>query len=249
MNNKSPHIELFQLLMWMLFMYFASQVLFGIVLSMFSSVEFLNEHMQDPRIFLSGAVMLQVMAFAIPPLIIMRTARRPYTDYIGLHKLTWKWIGITLFVFVASIFIMQILATINGRLEDILPNSSLIQSEKDGDELMNTMVSNPSYIQFFFSLLIMGVLTPICEELFFRGFLLGSFLKISQGNKHFAVVTSSLIFAGLHLQPLKLLPMIFLGMCLGYLYVESKNLKYSILFHSLINSSQIILAFVVSAEV
>jgi sodium transport system permease protein len=248
MNPKSPHIELFQLLMWMLFMYFASQLLFGVVLSMFTSIEFLNEHMNDPRIFLSGAVMLQVMAFVLPPLIIVRSSQKPYTDFIGIGKMTAKWIGITIVVFILSYFVMQILSVINGRLEDIIPNSSLIQAEKEGDELMNALVSNPSYIQFIFSLVIIGILTPICEELFFRGFLLGAFLKISQGNKHFAVFTSSLIFAGLHLQPLKLLPMLFLGMCLGYLYVESKNLKYSILFHSLINSSQIILAFILSSE-
>lgn len=229
-------------------MYFASQVLFGIILSLFGDIEFLNENMQDPRIFLGGAVMLQVMAFAIPPLIIIRTSGRPYTDFIGLSKLTWKWIGITLFVFIASLFIMEILAVINGRLEDIIPNNSLILSEKEGDLFMNELVTTESYAQFFFMLLIIGILTPICEELFFRGFLLGSFLRISRGNKHFAVLTSSLIFAGLHLQPLKLLPMIFLGMCLGYLYVESKNLKYPILFHALINSSQLIVGFVLGPE-
>lgn len=246
MERKSPHMEILYLFIFMMLGYFATTVVFGLVLSFFVTPELVLEIGDAPQFYYVSSLFFQVFAFVLPPLIIMRMANRPYTDFIGLGRVEWKWIGITILVFIVSLFVMDALAGINSFLEDLIPNSPIIASEKESDAFMQELVSSPDYVQFFFTLVIIGILTPICEELFFRGFLLGSFLRISQGNKHFAVLTSSLIFAGLHLQPLKLLPMIFLGMCLGYLYVEGKNLKYSILFHALINSSQIIVAFIMS---
>lgn len=244
-ERKSPNMELFQLFMFMFFGLFMATFLMSAVYGIEGITE---ENSQDPTFFFITSGGVQFLAFLMPPILIIKMSGQSYKNFFAIGKTSLNWIGITVVTFVFGYIVMQILGSINSRLEDIFPNSEVLLNEHKQDELINAIVSTPGIPYLLSSILVIGVITPICEELFFRGFLLGSFLRISKGNKHFAVITSSLIFAALHLQPLKILPMFFLALCLGYLYTEGKNLKYPILFHSLINTSQILIAYFIGIE-
>ena len=76
--------------------------------------------------------------------------------------------------------------------------------------------------QFVINLLIMSVLAAVGEEIFFRGILLRVLSKWF-GNIHVGVITSALIFTLVHFQPYKILPMLTLGIFLGYVYYRTKN--------------------------
>ena len=68
-------------------------------------------------------------------------------------------------------------------------------------------------------------------------------LKEASNNMHFGVVISAIIFAALHMQPWNLLPMIAMGVILGYVYVYLKDIRYSMLIHFLFNAIQIVVIF------
>ncbi|MDW7674220.1 MAG: type II CAAX endopeptidase family protein [Bacillota bacterium] len=84
-------------------------------------------------------------------------------------------------------------------------------------------------------LVVMGsVLAPLGEEIFFRGFVY-SILRHRLGIK-FGIILSSIIFAGLHFDFIRLIPIAVGGIGLAILYERSGSLITPIIAHSVWNS-------------
>jgi sodium transport system permease protein len=81
---------------------------------------------------------------------------------------------------------------------------------------------------------ILIILPPICEEIFFRGFLLSGLRQ--KGNVVTALILVSAIFAVFHFLPSKFLPTGLIGLWLGYLVVATGSLYPAILAH-LVNNA------------
>ena len=83
-----------------------------------------------------------------------------------------------------------------------------------------------------------AIAAPFFEEILFRGFLLPSL------TRYFpvwgAIVLSSFLFAIAHLSLSEVLPLMTLGMVLGFVYSRSRNLLSSMLLHSLWNSGTLL---------
>ena len=78
------------------------------------------------------------------------------------------------------------------------------------------------------------ILAPICEELFFRGFLFKGF-STKYGWK-ISLVLSSLIFSIFHGQVATLIPTFLLGALFAYLYQRTQSLFPSMILHFAVNS-------------
>jgi membrane protease YdiL (CAAX protease family) len=87
---------------------------------------------------------------------------------------------------------------------------------------------------------LVGVVVPIGEEIFFRGLTLGALRRTL--NRHVAVAVSALFFALAHLQLVELVPILILGLVLGYLYDLTGSLIPGMIAHGL-NNLAAILAF------
>eukprot|EP00850_Spirogloea_muscicola_P004019 SM000017S02759 [mRNA] locus=s17:114220:115831:+ [translate_table: standard] len=81
---------------------------------------------------------------------------------------------------------------------------------------------------------VVSVCAPIWEEVIFRGFLLASLTRYLPVWA--AVGTSALAFALAHFSLQRLLPLYFLGIVIGVVYVRSRNLLASMVLHSLWNT-------------
>lgn len=81
---------------------------------------------------------------------------------------------------------------------------------------------------------VVSVCAPMWEEIVFRGFLLPSLTKYMPVWG--AILVSSLAFALAHFNIQRMLPLVFLGMVMGAVFVRSKNLLPSMLLHSLWNA-------------
>lgn len=75
-----------------------------------------------------------------------------------------------------------------------------------------------------------AVFPGICEEVFFRGFLLRHLSRIAPTTV--AVLLSSLLFAGFHLDPVHILGVVPLGLWLGFITIRSQSLFPAILAHA-----------------
>ena len=84
-------------------------------------------------------------------------------------------------------------------------------------------------------LYLVGALLPaVCEEFFFRGYLLQ--LCLRHFTKLQALVIVSSLFAVLHIQFIALLPLFVFGFLLGLLTLKTGRLSYAVLVHFLNNS-------------
>lgn len=76
----------------------------------------------------------------------------------------------------------------------------------------------------------LALVTPVSEEVLFRGFVLRGLLRnIGAGP---AVVSTALVFAAFHLDPGTVVPIFFTGLALGFLYVKTGSLWPCIAAHA-----------------
>lgn len=81
-------------------------------------------------------------------------------------------------------------------------------------------------------ILIISILPGICEEILFRGFMVRFYE--SHGTK-VAIVVSAVLFATFHLDPFRFLPVLVLGLLLGWLTLRSGSIINSMFSHALNN--------------
>lgn len=200
----------------------------------------------NPKFVLSYTLFFQIHAFLISFLIMLRLTGQKFKNLVFVGSIDKRKLGITVLICIGALIVMPLLSSINAPLKEILP-PNIVQNELARDQLNDALMFHNNGLQFVFSLLIMALLPAICEELIFRGFLIGK-IKEGGGSENMAIIISAAIFALTHLQPLKFLPMFFLGLCLGFIYLKFRNIKYAMLFHFLVNGLQITIAYLVGSE-
>jgi membrane protease YdiL (CAAX protease family) len=97
--------------------------------------------------------------------------------------------------------------------------------------------SSPSIIKMVNSI----ILTPLMEEVFFRGILLALVIKYSE-KQVAAVILVSVLYAVDHLNYYHILDslphafvMFFTGMISGYIFLKTKNIIFPVMFHIFYN--------------
>jgi len=99
---------------------------------------------------------------------------------------------------------------------------------------------------FVLALIVAVIVAPVVEELFFRGFVHNA-LRARIGVVG-AIVVSSLIFALYHANLWLIIPVMFLGMALAWLFETQQSLGPPILFHALYNFLAIIQIYFVAGR-
>ena len=90
------------------------------------------------------------------------------------------------------------------------------------------------------------IVTPVLEELLFRGLLQTTFRSILRikNAAWIAILITSIIFATMHAIPTHWPTLFILGVCLGYSYEKSGSLYRPIFIHMLFNSISIIAVWI-----
>ena len=81
-----------------------------------------------------------------------------------------------------------------------------------------------------FTVIALSVVTPIAEEIFFRGFVLRGL--VNRWGVAPGIIVSAAVFAGLHFQPPVIVPVFITGLLLGTLYWQTGSLWPGILVHA-----------------
>lgn len=90
------------------------------------------------------------------------------------------------------------------------------------------------------TLILVGLLGPIAEEIFFRGFVLPGLIKrLGVGR---ALVISSLVFGLFHIDPGAIVPTFALGLALGWVYLKTGSIWPAIFAHGLHNTVAVLIA-------
>ena len=117
-------------------------------------------------------------------------------------------------------------------------NSQIWHGQGGSNPLLPIVLEGRSPVALALFLVTTAIAAPVFEEILFRGFLLPSLSRyFSTWN---SVLLSGFIFALVHLSLSEVLPLMVLGIVLGFVYARTQNLLASILLHSLWNAGTIL---------
>lgn len=125
----------------------------------------------------------------------------------------------------------SLLLWINLKIVEIWPNrigGTWLREWSDKSEMIQMALLQGSNLGWLF--LVVGVLTPIAEELFFRGVIMG-WMSQRRFPQWSVILFPAILFTAMHLNPGGSLPILFLSLILGYLRYVSNSLLLPIGLH------------------
>ena len=146
---------------------------------------------------------------------------------------------LTLATIVVAIPAMNLIIKWNEGLhlpESMVSIENFLRNAEDNANATITMLLGETGIgDMLISVLLIGILTGVAEELFFRGGL-QNILKAMFHNRHLAVWVTAFVFSAIHMQFFGFFPRLIMGVFFGYLVLWSGSLWLSIIAHSFNNS-------------
>ncbi|MDJ0799070.1 MAG: type II CAAX endopeptidase family protein [Calothrix sp. MO_167.B12] len=127
-----------------------------------------------------------------------------------------------------------------------LINQKLWQGQGGSNPLLQLALDSQDSVALFILFFTAGIAAPLFEEFLFRGFLLPSLTRYVP--MWGAITISSLLFAAVHLSLSEIIPLMALGMVLGFVYTRSRNLLAPMLLHSLWNSGTLMSLFILGSS-
>lgn len=118
--------------------------------------------------------------------------------------------------------------------------------EQLGQETLMALFSVEGAIPLLLNLLVFALAPAVCEELFFRGYMLGH--ARTKWNVHLSVWVIAIIFSFVHLQALGFFSRLLLGGFLGYFVVYGGSLYSSIAAHFVFNATAILAQALMNPE-
>lgn len=101
-------------------------------------------------------------------------------------------------------------------------------------------VSAQNIVQLLFEILMVAFLPAICEEVFYRGYVLKG---LERKGKVYALIISSLLFAIMHANFQQMLYAFLLGLMLGFVVQKTNSLFASITMHATFNIMAVLLSY------
>ena len=90
------------------------------------------------------------------------------------------------------------------------------------------------------TILLVGIVGPMAEEIFFRGFVLPGLVK--KFGIIWALVISSVVFGLFHIDPATVVPTFTLGLALGWVYIKTGSIWPAMFAHGLHNTVAVLIA-------
>jgi membrane protease YdiL (CAAX protease family) len=186
-------------------------------------------------------------AFMMPPLILARIiSKRPFRQ-LGFHTgVNMKQVFWIITIALASMVLGGALGELNERIP--LP-ADLYNKAKQLEETykaaMMAMAKMQSFNEFLVVLAVLAVFPAFFEEILFRGGFQQVFVSWT-GKKWAGIIITSIIFSIFHFSYFGFLPRVMLGIILGLVFHESRNLWLAILLHFVNNAVIVVQLYVAS---
>ena len=194
-----------------------------------------------------------LLVFIAPALLFAWMIYRKPLHFLCLDKgPEWKDVAIVVAVMILSLPAMNYLVDLNSQMH--LPSwlsgveEWMRESEDAAQELTSSLLNTTSPAEMLLLVLVVGVLTGIGEEMFFRGALLGVFLQ-KPVNKHVSIAFVAIVFSAFHLQFFGFFPRLLLGLWFGYLVLWTRSLWIPIIAHALNNSIVVVATYLANSKI
>lgn len=201
-----------------------------------------------PGFYLSST-MQNIVAFAMPSIFaVLAFTPRPL-HWLKLDApVSWRaLLGVVVF-YAAGIPALNQIIYWNAHMQ--LPESmsaieqALRTLEEQAAHLTESVLGSPSVWNMIVAILVVGILTGLCEELLFRGALM-QMIGV-RGRRHLAIWTSAIVFSFVHFQFFGFIPRMLLGAWLGYLMYWTGSIWTNAIAHALNNSIVVVTYWLIS---
>lgn len=200
---------------------------------------------------IATSVIQNLLVFIMPVLLLamlnLRAERKLLSQTLWMTKgPTLKSIVLVVLVWIVALPAMNYLVEWNQNI--VLPSwldAPMRRMESDAAASTGKLLDTHSLGMMMFMVIVVGVLTGLGEEIFFRSGVLGTILY-GKVNKHVAVWSVAIIFSAFHLQFFGFVPRMLLGAWLGYLMVWTGEAWTPIIAHVLNNGSIVVMAYLVN---
>jgi membrane protease YdiL (CAAX protease family) len=152
---------------------------------------------------------------------------------------------------IVGVLSLQQLLQVYMILQDQIPIPTsirpLVESIRQAiEETYKELASSHSVPELFYVLLVVALVPACCEELLFRGLVQKNFERGLKG--WWSIMLPGIIFGAYHLNPFSFLPLVVLGIYLGFLVLKSDSILTSIVAHFANNLFAVVSIFFNSDE-
>lgn len=222
--------------------FFVMLVLLSVVMMMFQGEGLSSKGMrifaifQDLLVFILPAVAAAFVATRLPARLLTVDVR----PKLGV-------ILMSIVVMLTSLPAMEWLIELNNNMH--LPEwlsgleESLRAMEDSASNGVDALAGGTTVGDLVMGILIIGILTGLSEELFFRGALQNLFMSIPRAKKHLAIWATAFIFSFMHFQFFGFVPRLLLGAYFGYLIWWSGSVWVPVIAHAFNNSMVVVLSW------
>lgn len=177
------------------------------------------------------------MPILLTPIIFSYFIIKNPDDYLKnhFHFSSWLLIIVAAIMLLASPVIEYL-----GLLNQKIPLAQwMVDYEKSLVPLQNAMMEMHSLWDMIYTLLFIGLLTAIVEEVLFRGCIQTIFLRWTK-NAHAAIWITAILFSAFHMEFSGFLPRLFLGLLFGYFVAWSGSIWPAIIGHFVNNGTIVV---------
>ena len=224
----------------------------GAGLMIASAVILLLRMMGDLDLLVAQSIQA-VILFILPAMVAMMLFYQRPLHVMGLDRApSLKALALVITFYVVSLPAMNWIVAANQAMH--LPSwlSALEYAMRVAEEQAATLTADLLNVntvgRLIVVLLVVGFLTGLSEEMFFRGAMLRT-MQDSRLGKHAVVWITAIVFSALHMQFFGFFPRMLLGAWLGYLLVWTRSLWVPIIAHTLNNGTVVLVSYLANKGV
>ena len=203
------------------------QVIGGIVALVLFGVSPLSQHVTGIRV---GTFVGQVVFILLPTIVLTGLATTQRCSFLRLRVPGWQQLVIPL----VGIFSLQQMLQVYMVLQSKIPVPEALRPVVEQlkilfEETYRVLLTSSTVPELLFVILVVALVPAVAEEFLFRGLVQSSFEHGVGAN--IGVVLTAVIFALYHLNPFSIIPLMGLGLYLGFLVYRSGSLWVSVAAH------------------
>lgn len=198
------------------------------------------ENSANKSFFLLGIFLAQGLVILAPPLLLTAKKYKLKKDHFSIKKIG---IGRTIYAAISgyltyigiTIAITAFILFTNIKIPGYQMQENVLEIFGDGT------------LQLIIAGIVIVGITPIIEEVFFRGIILGTF--VNRIGVVFGSIFTAGIFAVFHMQWQSIIPIFILGLIINQLVIRHKSIYPAIAFHALNNGIAFFIQVLIIKEV
>lgn len=188
-------------------------------------------------------------AFFIPAVIVTLIVYKKPFHTLGFNSnINMKQVILVICITIAAMLLSGALGELNERIP--LPADLYVKAKKMEETYrtaMMAMATMHSFSDYLLAVLVIAVFPAIFEETLFRGCLQQIMVGWTR-SKWIGIIITSILFSAIHFSYFGFLPRVGLGIVLGLIYYQSKNIWLNILLHFLNNAFAVTQLYILSRQ-